>query len=231
MLKRIVTLALTAILVLLPLTSLADNFNTHHPIAYMECKFTCGCSRGGSGAMIGRYGLITAAHNLYCHNHSQPLEYCNFYFGAKSPGSCWYQYSGKFTYRVYDNFANGYNSANDIGYVIFPKPVGEETGWYGWMVGSDYDLNEEFMNMLTYDSTRHLQNIFEVQYVVTDTQVYWDGWIEGAEGGPVYMSGEDLGDYYVVAVYTSHSSDGCGYGRRLTMDIIEDMRSEGAFAD
>ncbi len=33
----------------------------------------------------------------------------------------------------------------------------------------------------------------------------------------------------VVAVYTSDSSDGYSFGRRLTNDVIRDMRMDGAF--
>lgn len=227
MTKRLTALALLLILLVTPLTSLAAKFNPDHAIAYLESKFTCGCSRGGSGAMIGRRGLVTAAHNLYCPEHGKPLKYCNFYFGAKSVNSCWYQYSGNFTYRVYDNFSGGYSSVNDIGYVIFDSAVGDETGWFGWMTGYDSDLDEEFMNMLTYDNRRHLQNVFDVVHILSDKQMKWRGWISGTDGGPVYYSGE--GDYYVVAVYTSHDNSGNGYGRRLTSDVINDMTAEGAF--
>lgn len=230
MMKRLIALSLALLLTVLPLAARADKaFNMNHPIAYMDANFTCGCQRGGSGTMIGRYGLITAAHNLYCHVHGKPLKSCNFYFGANSPGSCWYRYSGKFSYTVYDTFANGYSSVNDIGFVIFESPVGNSTGWYGCMVGSDHDLNEEFFNLLTYDSTRHLQGLFEVQYVYSDKQLYWEGWISGTDGGPVCFTGEDFDYPTVTAVYTSHDANGNGYGRRLTNDVFQAMKAAGAF--
>lgn len=228
MLRRMTTLLL-AVLFLLPLTSFADNFNLSHPIAYMDSHFTCGCSRGGSGTMITRYCLVTAAHNLYCPEHGKPLKYCNFYFGAVSANSCWYKYDGKFTYRVYDTFANGYSSENDIGYVVFETPVGKETGWYGSIAGDDHYLNEEFTHVLNYNSQRKLESIFEIQYVLSDKQIYWKGWLSGTDGGPVYFYNEDLDYPQVVAVYTSHDSQGNGYGRRLTEDIYNDMRADGAF--
>lgn len=227
--KRMAAMILALVLILMPLASLADSFNYLHPIAYMDSHFTCGCSRGGSGVMIGRYGLVTAAHNLYCHTHGKPLKYCNFYFGAKSVNSCWYQYSGNFHYTVYENFSNGYQSKNDIGYVIFDYPVGKETGWYGYLVGTDYDLNEEYTHVEAYDSKRHIQSVFSVQYVASDTEIYWDGYTSGAEGGPVYFWYEGMEYPQVVAVYTSHDSDGNGYGRRLTKQVINDMRADGAF--
>lgn len=228
MLKKM--MALLAAFLLLPLAALAGDFDISHTIAYMESQFTCGCSRGGSGTMISRYGLVTAAHNLYCYEHGKPLKYCNFYFGARSAGSCWYQYSGKFTYRVYDTFQNGYSSRNDIGYVVFQSPVGDETGWCGSIAGDDHYLNEEFVNVATYDETRHLDSVYSILYVKNSCEVYWDEWLYGTDGGPVYFGySEDLDYPQVVAVYTSHDSNGNGYGRRLTSDIYSDMREDGAF--
>ena len=229
MMKRMLALFTCLLLLAAPLVSRAATFDEAHAIAYMESSFTCGCSRGGSGVMVGRYGLLTAAHNLYCHEHAKPLKYCNFYFGAKSAGSCWYKYTGKFNYRVYDTFANGYNSRNDIGYVIFDTPVGNETGWFGCRVGSDSYLNEEFTIVSSYDSKRHLQSLFEIQYVYDSYQLYWSGWLSGSEGGPVYFWEECMEYPEVVAVYTSRDNNGNGYGRRLTQNVFNDMRAEGAF--
>lgn len=228
MAKRLLAFVLMLALLALPLISQADSFNANHAIAYMESKFQCGCTRGGTGAMIGRRGLVTAGHNLYCHQHASKLKYCNFYFGARGANSCWYEYSGNFTYRVYDSFSNGYSSANDIGYVVFDSPVGDQTGWFGWITGYDSDVNMEFMNVLSYDSSRHVKNVYDIGYLTGTNQVYWYGYINGTEGGPVYINSEGL-EYRVVAVYTSHDSNGNGYGRRLTSDLINDMRADGAF--
>ena len=227
--KRLSALVLLIILVSLPFLSLAAQFEPSHAIAYLEAKFTCGCERGGSGAMIGKYGMVTAAHNLYCQYHSQPLKYCNFYFGAKSVNSCWYRHTGKFTYRAYTRFTNGYNSADDIGYIVFDTPVGNKTGWFGWRTGSDSYLNEEYTHVQTYDYSRHLQEVFSIQYVRDSKQIYWKGWTSGAEGGPVYFWYEGMEYPEVVGVYTSHDSYGYGYGRRLTANVVDDMRAAGAF--
>ncbi len=170
--KRLTVLLLALLMLALPMLASADTFNTEHATAYLESKFQCGCSRGGVGAMIGRYGLITAAHNLYCHTHGQGLKYCNFYFGARSAGSCWYEYSGNFRYSVYNTFRNGYDSANDIGYVIFDSPVGNTTGWFGYLVGSDRDLDYEYMHMMYFDNYRHSREEFTIMQVYNDTQVY-----------------------------------------------------------
>lgn len=228
MMKKIFAVVL-CLLLALPLASQAAVFNTDHATAFMSSRFNCGCTIDGSGAMISRYGLVTAAHNLYCYQHGEKLKSCDFYFGAKSANSCWYKYDGKFTYWTYEDFKNGYDSANDIGVVIFDAPVGDETGWFGYWVGSDRDLNEEYTHVLAYDQYRHMQDLFEIQYVYSSTELYWQGWLGGTAGGPVYLWGEGMEYPMVVAVYTAADNDGNGYGRRLTADVIQDMRDRGAF--
>ena len=227
--KRILVLVMALVLLLLPTTSLAARFVPERAIAYMNGKFDCGCTLAGSGTMIGRYGLITAGSNLYCYQHGKPMSYINFHFGAKSANSCWYKYSGRFTYWAYDKFENGYSSVNDIGWVIFDAPVGNETGWFASRAASDSYLNEEFVNVMSYDYKWHMQSVFSVMYVRDSKRVYWDGWKSGTEGGPVYFWQEGMEFPEVVAVYTSHDSDGNGYGRRLTDDVIDHMRTYGAF--
>lgn len=227
--KRFTAVLLALVLAILPVVSMANQFDPSHALAYMSGKFTCGCSFYGTGAMIGRRGLITAGSCLYCYKHGKPLQYCNFLFGARNPNSGWYRYDGKFTYRVYDTFSNGYDSANDIGYVVFNSPVGDETGWFGWQVGSDWYLDQEYTHMVTLDENAKECFANGVQYVINDKQIKWSGYPYGAaEGGPVFFDNEDT-EYQVVAVYTSHDSSGNGIGRRLTSDVINDMTNDGAF--
>ena len=173
MLKRVACMLLAAVLVLaVPLCSLADSFDPHRAMAFMVIKFDCGCSRYGTGSMIGRYGLVTAGHNLYCPTHGKGLKSCDFIFGAKSPNSGRYKYNGTFSYYVYDTFRNGYSSKDDIGYVIFDKPVGDSTGWFGYWAASDDDMNMEFTNVYLYSNKGKLQTLYTIQYVADSKQIY-----------------------------------------------------------
>ena len=225
MMKRI-----TALLVLFVLafsvSAQADAFNAEHATAFMEIKFTCGCSRYGTGAMIGRRGLITAAHNLYCQTHGKELKSCNFAFGSKSLNSAWYRYDGRFSYRAYDNFQDGYYPMQDIGYVVFDKPVGDETGYFGWIVGEDEDLDYEYVNVYGYTNKGKLDSLFTREEVMYALEVSLDGYLGDTEGGPIVMSYEGS-DWYVAGVYIGH--DSYGYGRRLTMNVINGMQADGAF--
>ena len=66
MMKRIIALLVLFVLAF-SVSAQADSFNAEHAMAFMEITFTCGCSRVGTGAMIGRRGLVTAAHNPFHH--------------------------------------------------------------------------------------------------------------------------------------------------------------------
>ena len=227
--KRIFAILLAFSLVLGIGPVFAASFDAHHATAFMDIKFECGCTSYGTGAMIGRYGLVTAGHNLYCPDHGKPLKTCSFLFGAKSPNSGKYRYNGSFQFWSYDTFSYGYSSSNDIGYVIFSKPVGDSTGWYGYWVGSDYDMNMEFTNVYNYSDRARLQTLYTIQYVEDSNRISMDEYLGYSEGGPVFFSNEDIEWPTVVAVYTSHTTSGRGVGRRLTNQIINDMRADGAF--
>ena len=232
MLKKIFAL-LVLLMIAFSVSAQADRFNADHATAFMEIKFTCGCSRVGTGAMIGRRGLITAGHNLFCPYHGSEQKSCSFAFGSKSLNSAWYRYSGTYTYYAYNTFRNGYDPEYDIGYVVFDKPVGDETGYFGWLAGDDSDLEWEYINVYGYTNKGKSESLLSQEEVLNDRLVYWNGYLGGSDGGPVVVnygdgSGTDM-DYCVVAVYTCSDENGNGYGRRLTMNVINDMRADGAF--
>ena len=231
MVKRTVGLVLMTILMAFPLISIASSFDVSHATAYMLSYFTCGCSIEGTGAMTGRYGLITAAHNLYCQNHGKPLKGCLFYFGARKTENCFYEYSGGFSYTVYDTFQNGYSSKNDIGYIVFDTPVGDITGWFGVMYG--YRPDSDDLELKNYSQGGFLQSLrtyfdFEIEYV-DGKQIRWPCvFYRWTTGGPIYSwpKGQDFPR--IMAVYTATDNSDYSYGRLITEDIFFDMKADGA---
>ena len=227
--KRIVALLLGFLLLIEAFPATAGSFDSHKATAFMDIAFECGCTRTGTGAMIGRRGLITCGHNLYCHEHGKGLKYCNFLFGAKSPNSGQKRYNGKFTYWSKGTFEYAYEAIDDIGYVIFNNAIGDSTGWFGWMTGPDDDLNMEFTNVDYYTNKGRFENIYTFQYVESSYLLSLDECPpSGGDGAPVFMTDESGDEYYVVGVYLS-GNNGKGYARRLTKDIIDSMRANGAF--
>lgn len=82
-------------------------------IGYIEATMTCGCNWTGTGFMVGRRGMLTAAHCLVCQKHGAYASYANFYFGlTPNSGGFSYQYTyqGSYTFWVGTTFRNGYDS-------------------------------------------------------------------------------------------------------------------------
>ena len=227
--KRLTIIAVVMLVLLAAvLPSYAASFDDHKATAYMNIKFECGCTRTGTGAMIGRRGLITCAHNLICFQHSKWLKSCTFIFGAKSANSGQKKVTSGYTYTVYDTFENGYSGENDIGYVIFEQPIGDSTGWYAWQVGSDEFLNEEVTHVNYYTYNGRFNELFTIQYVSNSKQLKLDDNPGDGDGAPVYLAYEGLDWPTVVGVFTT-GGNGKGYARRLTNQVADDMRAAGAF--
>ena len=197
-------------------------------VAYMEARFQCGCTWNGCGTMIAKNGLITAGHCLVCFTHNKPLKSCNFYFKRQKSGTCFYKYTGNFSAYCYADFSRGYSMEDDIGYVVFPTNIGNETGWYASSAESDYDINWEFCHMYGYSGGGMISDWAQVNVVDSKT-VSWEASSEfrsGTQGGPIFYDYEGLDYPVLVGVYTT-----CGgttaYARRLKNSIYSDMKAAG----
>ena len=194
-------------------------------VAYMEIEYHCGCTRRGTGAMISRYGLITAGHNLLCTKHNKTAKYIDFWFGFFSKSDYLYHYEGSFDYTYYCDFSGGYTSKNDIGFVIFKKNVGQYTGWFGTRTYSNASsMTGASIRAMGYN-VRTLKQTTGKLTSINQTQLTFTKHVDmDSEGGPVYVV--ENGEYYLVAVYTS-STDSEWYARRLTQEIVDTMKSKG----
>lgn len=224
--KRFLVLLLALILVIPPMTASAG-FNKHLPTALMTMEFQCGCKSKGCGVMIGRYGLLTAGHNLYCRYHGQGLKSCTFLFGATSAYVGKRKYYNGFTYVVYDTFKKGYKPDHDIGYVIFKYDVGKNTGWYNPRVATDKELNNKGAHIAYYNNSYRFGDDFMTKLTVKNSALLeLSEYPSGECAGPVFLWDNDAA--YVVGV-VSAKSDGTVYARRLTQQVYDDMRNDGAF--
>jgi len=228
-LSALLLLVLLAGLFPLPSARAADMRTT--AVARMDITFKCGCSRIGTGVMVAVNGMLTAGHNLVCHKHNKPLKNCTFYFGPNGK-KYHYKYKGSFTFTWYCDFSDGYESENDIGYIVFPKSkkVGKTTGWYASTAASNSKLGGSYCHMYGYNGNR-LVNDWDQVKVVSAREISWpisSALKNCAEGGPVYFEGEGSDYPSVVAIYTCYGSNNSkGYARRLTSQLFDDMRSSG----
>ena len=196
-------------------------------VTYLNAKFECGCSRTGGGALVARNCLITAAHNLVCPDHNKHLKTCEFFFnwdGSTYSG----RYTGRFSYRWYADFSHGYNSQDDIAYVIFPENVADRTGFYetGVISYGEESLGWDYCTIYGYSGKKRVSDRSKVQFA-DSKQICWpmsSGFRNTMEGGPVLWGSSGV---FLTAVYTSHDGT-TGYARLLTGDIIDDMLRDGA---
>lgn len=214
---------ITAVVMGLMMLVSGASASTNSAVVYLNATFECGCNRTGGGAMVGLNVLITAAHNLVCPTHNKSLKYCNFFFGYDGK-SYTKEYRGKFFYGWCSDFSNGYDSRNDIGYVIFNENVGSQTGFFevGFMDPEDDSWSWDYYNIYGYSGKNLVVDRAKLSGI-DSREISWpmsSGFSGTLEGGPV-----EAGNM-VFAIYTSHSGM-TGYGRLITRDIWQDIRNNG----
>lgn len=121
-------------------------------ISYMRVKGWCGCGWTGSGFMVGRNKLLTAAHCLVCTKHSSWAKEITFYFGYRNEKNYSYRYSGAWKAWAGNLFGNrSYTVVNDFGCVTLNESVGEKTGWFGVrFYGSKTDMRNRLLHVAGY---------------------------------------------------------------------------------
>ena len=188
-------------------------------IAYMVVKGKCGCGWTGSGFMVDRNKLLTAAHCLVCSKHSEWAKSITFYFGFRNKSSYRYKYNGKWTAYAGNLFRDREYSVDwDYGCVKLYKNVGDKVGWLGSYWGmSDSQIANQFLyvagyrdGVLKYDygfadakSSQHIKYRMDTQ--------------PGNSGGPVFTR-----DYYAIGINIAEN-DSHNTGYRLTTTVKGDL--------
>ena len=194
----------------------------YRAVAYMYMERPCGCTMTGTGFLVGKNKLITAAHCLVCHEHGVWSNKITFYFGYMNDRNYAYKYSGRWYAYVGSTFQNGYQNNDDWAVVKLYENVGDSVGWFGWKSGlSDSVFQNKYLNLLGY---RHgvlrwssgpveVRNSKLIKYTI-DTE-------KGNSGGPLYVI-ED-GNYYAVAINIAGDST-INIGHRITGDVAKYLR-------
>ena len=229
--KKLFTLVIAAVLCLSCFTPAlaAGSSPEYNAVALMDVTFKCGCGWTGMGTMVAENALLTASHNLICYKHASKCKSATYYFGYKGRNKYFYKYSGDFSYTCYEDFLNGYKSANDIAFVIFPTSIGKKTGWYASRYDNDEALKWEYSHVIGTKNNRIVEDWNQID-VLSSREITWpisSSFRGAASGGPVYWTGEGLAYPTLIAVYTT-ASDSTGYARRLTKDIFDNMKKSGA---
>lgn len=200
-------------------------------IAYLIVKGRCGCNWTGTGFMIGRYSMMTAAHCVVCTQHGKTAGSITMYFGHRSSKDYYYKYNGATTYWYGTNFSNndgtyGYTSDHmdwDYAYIKLEKPMGDKTGWFGTQARVASELNYDTYEIAGYregtlktaKGGATVYNDYILRYTI-DT-------LPGTSGCPVFDS-----EYYAVGVNVAQS-DSHNYARLFTRELMKELRKNGMF--
>jgi len=188
-------------------------------IAYMTIKAKCGCNWTGSGFMVDRNKLLTAAHCLVCWKHNQWANKITFYFGYKKSGKYKYRYNGKWEAYAGNLFRDREYTINwDYGCVKLNKNVGDKVGWFGtWWAMSDSQISSKYLYVAGYaDGVLRYDSGF-AEAAGQQHITYRMDTVPGNSGGPVFTY-----DYYAVGINIAYSNyNNTGY--RLTTTVKNDL--------
>ncbi len=189
-------------------------------IAYMNVTGECGDAWTGTGFLIGKDLLMTAAHCLVCPKHGKWADDIDFYFGYKNKRNYYLKYSQGWHAFVGNTFEDGeYSFRGDYGLVRLNKEIGNITGWLGISGKKDEELDGSFCytagfqdGMLQYDSGTVSVWDDELIYYQIDTT-------PGSSGGPVFTS-----DNYAIAVNVAENGI-WNYGFRMTDEVFQTIEN------
>lgn len=208
-----------------------DRTTIHQPgvypysaIAYLNVKGKCGCGWTGSGFMVGKSSMATAAHCLICHEHNAWAAEITMFFGYRSNKNYTYCYTGGTTYWCGSNpFATGsYISEDDYAYLKLEQPVGDHVGWFG-VRHADASQHGQTFTVAGYRNGVLKSSSGRVDVCSDKLLSYQTDTEPGYSGCPVFDS-----EYYAVAINVSHDNSN-NYARRFTANVVTDMHRNGMF--
>lgn len=189
-------------------------------IALMDVEGECSCHWNGTGFMVGPDGvLLTAAHCVYCPEHSKQARKITFYFGYKSSKNYLYKYTGGWTGYVGNTFAGReYSIEKDYAVIKLDKSVVNNTGRFGarWGVG-DVELQTTYVTVAGYRDGKLRYDAGYMDVYDNDHSVFLMDMVGGNSGGPIYDS-----NYYAIGIIIADGTDRYGtvnIGYRLTNEV------------
>lgn len=187
-------------------------------IAYMEIWMKCGCQIAGTGFMVDRDKLLTAAHCLICQTHNKWAYGITFHFGHRKGKKDFYTYNNTWNAYCGTNFANGYVSDNDWAVVKLYKNVGDRTGWFGTRSLSDQQVENGYYYISGYKDRILKMDVGKLH--IKDSNEMWMDMdaLPGNSGSPIYDSNN-----YAVGIWTTYYSN-ANSAVRLTSSILDYIR-------
>ncbi len=201
-------------------------------IALMDVTGECGDHWNGTGFLVGDTGIfLTAAHCLYCPEHSKPAKNIKFYFGYKSSKNIYYKYTGDWKGYVGNTFSGKeYTIYKDYGVVKIDKKVPKKVGWFGaYWADSDKDIQKYYAYVAGYRDGKLRYDSGYLNVLDSDHVQFTMDEVAGNSGGPIYTS-----DGYAIGIIIAETTNQYGtpiynVGYRLTHELwqrVEEYRKK-----
>ena len=191
--------------------------------------YECGCTDSSYGVMVSRNGLITRAVTIYCPRHGQKYSRLEFFFGFVNDELFAARYDGDFSFTAYEQFKKGYEKENDIAFIRFAEPVGDETGWYACKAASDKELKKSHL-VLRLDTVRGRIQADAPSVKVLNKKFLSYTYMKGTASGVPTLIEDGDGNRTVIGICTAYDpEDNVGYIRRITSRVYNDMKADGLF--
>lgn len=193
-------------------------------IAYLKVKGKCGCNWTGSGFMVGKSGMVTAAHCLVCKVHNQWVKGMTMYFGYRSDKNYLYRYNEQFTYWYGTNpYSTGrYSEVNDYAYIKLNKNVGDKVGNFGIRYARPSQDGQVY-NLAGYRNGVLKESNGRVTVIDDKLLKYGIDTEPGNSGCPVFDD-----EYYAVGINVSQN-DLYNFAHRFPADLVREMERNGMF--
>lgn len=191
-------------------------------ICMIQATLPCKC-RGlqGTGFMIGKNKVLTAAHCLICQKHNVRVKKLTLYFGYRKGKGSVYRYNGKWKAHCGTGFPGGYQNhdLNDWAVIKLKQNVGKKTGYFGHWCMTDKQINNSKFYIAGYRDNKLKRDKGSAS--VIDAKRMWVNIdvLPGNSGSPIYCKFK--GKYYAVGIWTTYWDNGRNSGVRLTKSIMD----------
>ena len=206
----------------------APEFYPYSCVAFLDVICECGCGWECSGSVVGNgHTVLTAAHSVYCPQHSAPAESVIFYFGYHSYQKNLYRYDGAWSFDAGTSFdTHEYSFQNDWAIIHLEEDVGSITGILETVFEPDDRADSESVyQILGYSDGRLYMDYGPLEIIDETLFEYGMDQDFGASGGPI-LNGQNQ----VVGIIIGHREEEDGtkrnVGYRLTAELLE-MIHEG----